>query len=164
MDRLKGIGSFLVIALFFFLALRLLHVGIPIFYPQVPSGPYTLRGIAAVARYSGFSPRVPVYRPQQLGVRPVKITVTRRPQPRVVILWQAGRFLNLAQQRGGLAPRLPVAAIPLPGHPGASWWREGGAYHVILKSADLWIELHTDLSLEDVGRILDTLRPYEELL
>lgn len=165
MDRLKGAGSFLVAALGIFFALRLVHLGIPIFYPKVLTGPFSLDRIESVAEYTGFSPRLPFYRPEQLGLRPVNITVTRRPYAKVVIFWRAEHFLYLAEQEGGQPSRQAAGdAQPLPGHPEATWWQEGRTHHVVLALDGLWIELRTDLTLLDVQRIIDTLRPYDELL
>jgi len=81
----------------------------------------------------------------------------------VVIFWHADHFLYLAEQRGGEKPADPPDSQPLPGHPESSWWHEGETIHGVLKLEDLWIELRTDLSLQDVQRISDTLRPYEQL-
>ena len=164
MDRLRGIASFLVIAAVAFAALRLLHLAVPVFYPKVLVGPVRLDRIEAVARYTGFSPRLPFYRPQQLGARPVDITVSRRPHPKVVIVWQGERFLYLAQQQGGERPPSEGDAVALPGRPDSSWSREGGTHHVVVKLDDLWIELRTDLPSRDLRRLVDTLRPYRELL
>lgn len=81
----------------------------------------------------------------------------------MVIFWHADHFLYLAEQRGGEKPADPPDSQPLPGHPESSWWHEGETIHGVLKLEDLWIELRTDLSLQDVQRISDTLRPYEQL-
>lgn len=165
MARLKGIGSFLAIALGVFFALRLMHLGVPIFYPKVLGGPFSLDRIESVEEYTGFSPRLPFYRPEQLGARPVNITVTRRPYPKVVIFWQAEHFLYLAEQQGGKpSAHRSEDRQRLSGHPEAHWWQEGRTHHVLLKLDDLWIEIRTDLTARDVRRVVDTLRPYEELL
>jgi len=164
MDRLRDIASFVVITAVVFGILRLLHLGIPVFYPRVLAGPFNLDRMELVKQYTGFSPRLPFYRPEQLGVRPVDITVSRRPHPKVVILWRAKHFLYLAEQQGGGSPPHPGGGEALPGRPDSSWTQEAGNQHVVMKQGDLWIELRTDLSASDVQRIVDTLRPYEELL
>lgn len=163
MDRLKGIGSFLIIIVVLFVFLRLLHLTVPIFYPRVLTGPFSVDDVGSTPEYLGFSPLLPFYRPEQLGVRPVNITVTRRPHPKVVIFWQAEHFLYLAERQGGETPRHDAGDGPLPGHPDSAWWLDGRTHHVVMKQNDLWIELRTDLSLRDVQRIVDTLLPYEEL-
>jgi hypothetical protein len=164
MDRLKGIGSFLFVTVIIFGVLRLAHVVIPVFYPKVLTGPFSLDRVEAVEEYTGFAPRLPFYRPEDLGARPVSITVTRRPYPKVVIHWQGEHFLRLAEQQGGEIHPSGPATRPLEDHPEGSWRSEGRTHEVVLKKDDLWIEVRTDLSEEDARRIVDTLRPYEELL
>lgn len=164
MDRLRHIAIFLVITAVVFGALRLLHLGIPMFSTRFLAGPFKLERVDLVAQYTGFSPRLPFYRPEQLGPAPIDITVSRRPHPKVVILWQGEHFLYLAEQQGGDTPPRPSGADVLPGHPDSSWVQQGGVHRVIVKVDDLWIELRTDLSSSDVQRIVDTLRPYEALL
>jgi len=163
-DRLKGIGSFVIVLVLLLLALRVVHLGVPIFYPRVLAGPFSLDSFGDIERYAGFSPLLPFYRPEYLGVKPVNITVTRRPYPKAVVFWHADHFLYLAEQQGGQRPPQRMREAPLPGHPEASWWREGETRMVVLQRDGLWIELRTDLSLRDVQRIVDSLRPYEELL
>jgi len=163
MDRLKGAGSFLVVCIALFFALRVLHLSVPIFYPKVLAGPFSLDSIESVAQYTDFSPRLPFYRPALLGAQPITITVTRRPYPKVAIFWHADYFLYLAEQRGGEKPADPPDSQPLPMHSEASWWREGQTIQAVFKLEDLWIEIRTDLSLQDVERIIDTLQPYERL-
>lgn len=163
MERWKGIASFLTILVVVFVLLRLLNLAVPLFYPKVLSGPFSLDGLDQVEEYTGFSPRVPFYRPEVLGARPVNITVTRRPYPKVVVFWQGEHFLRLEEQRGGRLPPTRPSDRPLAGHPGWRWWREGRTIHAALGESRLWIELRTDLSLQDVERIVDTLRPYREL-
>lgn len=164
MDRLRGIASFVVIAALFFAALRLVHLAVPVFYPKVLAGPFSLDDFAAVEEITGFSPLLPFYRPQELGERPVAITATRRPHPGVVVFWQGEHFLYLSSRRGGRLPAVPATARPLPRHPDARWWRDGATHYVVLERRGLEVELRTDLGLEDVERIVETLRPYEELL
>jgi hypothetical protein len=149
-----------VLALF----LRLLHVGLPMFYPRVLQGPFSVDDFGEVERYAGFSPLVPFFRPQQLGPRPVHVTVYRRPHARVVALWQGERFLYLEQTRGGRPPQVPPDAQPLAVTGGASWWRHGRTRHVVARREGVWVEIRTDLEERDVRRVVETLRRYEELL
>ena len=159
MGRLKGIGSFLLITGVVFLVLRLLHLGIPMFYSGGPTGPVHLDSLDSVARYTKFSPSLPVYWPEQLGASPVRITVTRRPHPRVEAVWDAESSLTMEQQQGSAIPTHPANAEPFPGQDESYWWREGARHHVLLKQNDLWIEVDTDLSFDDLRRVLNSLRP-----
>lgn len=163
MDRLKAIGSFAAVVVVVVFLLRLLHVAIPAFYPKVLMGPFSLDSIEAAPEYLGFSPRMPFYRPEQLGVHPVHITVTRRPYPKIVVFWQAEHYLYLAEQQGGPAPRAGADDAPMPGRPEGTWSRDGRAVQVVLRRDDLWVEVRTDLSVQDVQRIVDSLTPYEQL-
>lgn len=164
--RLRAVVSFVILAAIFFALLRVVHLAVPVFYPQVLSGPFSVESFDEVEELAGFSPLVPFFRPEVLGAGPVHITVTRRPQPKVVVFWQAEHFLYLSEQRGGRPGRPPasVQPKPLPRHPDARWWQEGDTHHVRLERDGLWIELRTDLPLPDVDRVVETLRPYEELL
>lgn len=164
MARWRGVLSLLVIAGALFLLLRALHLGIPVVYPKVLQGPFSLESVAEVEEYAGFSPLVPFYRPAALGSAPVIVTVYRRPRPRVTILWQGERLLVVEQTRGGEPPPRPASARPLPGAAEAAWWREGRTHHVVTRSRGLWVEIRTDLPEQDLHRIVATLRPWEELL
>lgn len=164
MGRLKDITGFLVLALGLFAALRVLHVALPIFYPQMLTGPFRVESPAAAHGYLGFAPRLPFYRPQQLGPRPLDVTVARRPHPEIVILWKAERFLRLTERKGGDPPMIAATGQSLPGHPDAVVWGDRHTRRVVLKIDDLWIELDTDLSERDVLRLIDTLKPDETLL
>lgn len=161
---LAGLLSLVVILGVLGVLLRVVHLGIPLLYPQVLRGPFSLDGLDEVEEYAGFSPLVPFYRPAELGSAPVIVTVFRRPRPRVAILWQAERLLVLEQTQGGPPPAAPPQARPLVGEPEATWWREGRTHHVIARSRGLWVEIRTDLPEQDLHRIVATLRPYAELL
>lgn len=147
-----------------FVALRLLHLALPLLYPPVLAGPFSLDDLGEVERYTGFEPLVPFYRPEVLGSGPVTITARRRPLPQVLIFWQGRRFLYLAERRGGPQPRTSPDARPLPAHPEALWWREGRTHRVVWPLDGLWIEIRTDLPEQDLHRLVETLRPYGELL
>jgi hypothetical protein len=169
MKRLRGIGSLLVILGGLFLLLRALHLGIPVVYPKVLQGPFSLDSVAEVEEYAGFSPLVPFFRPETLGERPIHVTVTRRPRARVTVFWQGERFLYLEEREGGPPPPVPENAraweLRTPGAPDeAHWWRQGRTVHAAARRGDHWIELRTDLPDEDARRIVETLRPYRELL
>ncbi len=166
MDRLKGLVSLLVVAGIVLVILRVIHLGLPLVYPQVLRGPFSLDAVADVEEYSGFSPLVPFYRPQVLGEKPINITVTRGLEPEVLIFWQADHFLYLQERRGGPRPPVPETARPVAGTPGTDTvtWRQGRTTYAQTRRGEVWVELRTDLGANDVRRILDTLRGYEELL
>ena len=162
MDRLKGFWPFLGYTLGLFVALRLLHVAVPVLHPELHRGPYRVARIEETPQQLGFSPWVPYYRPQRLGLRPMEITITQQPAPRIVIAWQGDSFLRLTQQRGAPRP-LPPHSRPLTSRPGAYWWRDKETLHAALQANDLWIAVETDLPERDFQRVVDTLRPFEEL-
>lgn len=169
MSRLRGIASLLVITGVLFLALRALHVGIPVLYPRVLRGPFSLGSLAEVEGYTGFSPLVPFFRPQTLGPEPVNVTATRPPRAQVVVFWQGDRFLYLEEREGGGAPPVPEHArswiLEGPAASGENhWWRQGRTIYAVTRRGDLWIEVRTDLSDDDTRRVVETLRPYRELL
>ena len=145
------------------LLLRALHLALPAIYPPVLQGPFSLTEIAQVREYAGFSPLVPFFRPQELGSRPVHVTVFRRPVPRAVIFWQGEHFLLLDERRGGEAPRVAAGAPTLPVSGGGVWWREGRTWHAVLRREGTWVAIDTDLDETAVRRIAETLRPVEEL-
>ena len=169
MSRLRGVASLLVIAGVLFLALRALHLGIPLLYPRVLRGPFSLGSLAEVEEYTGFPPLVPFFRPEVLGEQPVHVTVTRPPAAELVVFWQGERFLYLAERQGGGSPPVPPDArswiLRGPAAEGTNrWWRQGRTVYAVGRRGDLWIELRTDLSDDDARRVLETLRPYRELL
>lgn len=161
---LGGLISLAVILSVLWVLLRALHLGVPLFYPEVLQGPFTLDSVAQAEEYAGFSPLTPFYRPAELGSAPVYVTVFRRPRPRVVIFWQGDRFLYLEQTEGGEKPPAPPHARPLTGRAEAVWWREGRTRHLVTRAGGLWVEIRTDLDERDLRRIVETLRPYRELL
>lgn len=169
MERLRGVGTLVVILAVLFLVLRALHLGIPVLYPKVLQGPFSLESVAEAEEYAGFSPLVPFFRPASLGDRPIHVTVTRRPQAKVAVFWQGERFLYLEEREGGPPPPIPENAqtwdLRTPGAPEeAHGWRQGRTVHAVARRADHWIELRTDLPEEDARRIVETLRPYRDLL
>jgi hypothetical protein len=144
--------------------LRLLHLGAPVLYPRVLQGPFALGDVGEVEEYAGFSPLVPFFRPQELGPRPVYVTVYRRPRPRVVVLWQGEHFLRLEQWRGGDPPPVPAGAQPLAVPGGGRSWRHGRTVYVVARRAGTWVEIRSDLDDVAVRRVVETLRPYRDLL
>jgi len=142
MSRLRGIVSLLVIAAVLLLVLRAIHVGIPIFYPRVLRGPFSLGSLAEVEEYTGFPPLVPFFRPQTLGERPVNVTASRPPKAEVVVFWQADRFLYLEEREGGTPPPVPENARTwgLEGPAAAGehhWWRQGRTIYAVAHRGDL---------------------------
>lgn len=164
MGRLKGIASLLVILGGFFLAARVLHLVVPLFYPPVLAGPFSVEDIGEVEEYTGFSPLMPFYRPEELGREPVHITAERRPRPRVTVFWHGRHFLYLEERLDGDRPDTPADTRPFPILDEGRRWNEGETLHAIGKRGDLWIRLRTDLGEEDLRRVAETLRPLEELL
>jgi len=160
MVRLTGLGSFALIAAGVLLALRLLHVGVPLFFPDTRPGPFALTSLDEVRRRVGFAPLVPAYRPAALGDRPSSLTVSLSPQPTFVIVWRGERYLSLTQRRGGAVPAHPATGQPLPDVTDSTWWRDGPRLRLILKRGEFWIEVETDLPSRDLKRIADTLTPY----
>lgn len=169
MTRFRGIAALLVVFGVLFLLLRALHLGLPLLYPKVLRGPFSLESVAEVEEYAGFSPLVPFFRPETLGERPVHVTVTRGPRARVAVFWQGERFLFLEERAGGVPPPVPENArewsLETPGAPEeAWWWRQGRTVHAIARRGNHWVELRTDLTADDARRVVETLRPYRDLL
>lgn len=160
MGRLRGLGSFALIAAGVLLVLRLLHVGVPLFFPDTRPGPFTLASLDEVQRRVGFAPLVPSYRPEALGARPSSLTVTLSPQPTFVIVWRGERYLSVTQRRGGAMPAHPAGGQPLADVADSTWWRDGSQHRLTLKRGEFWIEVETDLPSRDLKRIADTLTPY----
>lgn len=169
MDRFRGIASLLVLLAVVFVVLRALHLGVPLLYPRVLRGPFSLEEIGQVEEYAGFSPRVPFFRPESLGPRPVLVTASRPPRPRAVVFWQGEHFLHLEEERGGAPPPVPENArswsLQGPAAEGENhWWRHGRTVHAVARRGDAWIEVRTDLPPDDARRVVETLRPHRELL
>lgn len=162
MKQLKGFVSFVLITAIFWFALRLIHLLVPLAYPVVLQGPFSLDDAADVERYCGFSPLVPFYMPEELGGSPVNITAYRRP-PRAVLFWQGERFLRVEQTLGGEMPAIPTDAVTQPGLAEAVSWRRGETVYVAARVEGFTLELRTDLSLEDARRVVDSMRPYDEV-
>jgi hypothetical protein len=141
-------------------ALRLLHVGVPLFVPGTRPGPFTLTSLDDVERHVGFAPLVPAYRPAVLGERPASITTWLGPRPTFAIVWQGDYFLSVTQRRGGPEPAHPPIGQPLAEVADSTWWQEGPRSHLILRRGEFWIEVETDLPAGELKRIADTLARY----
>jgi hypothetical protein len=160
MVRLKGLGSFVVIATIVLVALRALHVGVPLFVPGARPGPFTLASLDDVPRYAGFAPIVPAYHPASLGDRPASITVWLSPRPTVAIVWSGEHTLLLTEHQGGEMPNHAAISQPFTDVPDSLWWQDGARCHLVLKRGELWIEMETDLDERDLRRFADTLSRY----
>jgi hypothetical protein len=158
--RLKGIGSFLVIAAGVLIALRGLHAGVPLVVPGARPGPFTFAALDEVSVRMGFAPLVPAYRPASLGERPVEIAGWFAPEPTVRIVWQGERRLAVTQHRGGDPPARPPVARELAGHPGSRWWEDGVGVRLVLERDGIWVSIETDLPVRDLRRLADTLTQY----
>ena len=162
--RARSLARLLAVAGVLAALLRAVHLGAPLIDQGVLQGPFELASMDEVEPYAGFSPLVPFFRPQELGARPVSVTVFRRPRPRVVVAWQGERYLHIEQRRGGQAPVVPTDAEALAVAGGARWWREGASRRVVARRAGTWVEIRTDLPDAQVRRLVETLRPHAELL
>jgi hypothetical protein len=157
MGRLKGLGSFVVVATVVLLGLRALHVVVPLFVPNARPGPFTLASLDEVPRYAGFTPLVPAYHPASLGDRPASITVWLSPQATLAVVWTGEHTLSLTERRGGEMPDHAPTSLPLTDVPDSIWWQDGSRCHLVLKRGELWIEMTTDLDPRDLRRFADTL-------
>jgi hypothetical protein len=157
-SRWRGLGRFLVSLGLLLLALRVVHLAVPMLYPEVLAGPFSLQGLEHAQAYTGFAPLAPSYHPRELGARPLHVTARRRPAE-VVAFWQAERFLRLEQRQGeGSLPAHPDAR-PLAGVSGARWRQVGPVHHVSVERAGLTLTLATDLPRRDLERLLASLHP-----
>lgn len=161
MDRLRGLGSFVLIAAGVLGALRLAHHTIPAVFPETRQGAIAVGDLDEARRRAGFAPLVPAYRPEELGERPSEMTVTLSPYPTFAITWRSnGRFLSVTQRRGGPRPAVPPLVRPLDGLAGSAWWVEEASTHLVLSRDGFWIHVVTSLPARDLRRIADTLTPY----
>jgi hypothetical protein len=162
MGGLRAAGILAALAALFFGGLWIVHVTVPIFYPEALRGPFVIENIEEAERYSGYSPLAPFYRPEKLGQRPISITVTRRPHGKVVVFWQGEKFLYLSQELDSQKQVHRSDRRSFPDHGDTTWWQEGSTHYLQFRKDDLWLEMRTDLSEQEIGRILDTLRPVKE--
>ncbi len=164
MGGMRAAGVLAALAALFFAGLWVVHLTVPIFYPEALRGPFVVASIEDAERYCGYSPLTPFYRPEILGRSPISITVTRRPHGKVVIFWHGERFLYLAQEHDEKRDVHRSDRRSFPGHAETAWWREGSAHHLQFRRGDLWLEMRTNLDEIDIGRILETLRPVKDLV
>ena len=159
MVRVKGLGSFLVIAAGVLVVARGLHVGVPLVVADARPGPFAFTSVFDVEGRMGFAPLVPAYRPASLGQQPVEIVGWFAPEPTVRIVWRGERTLTLEQQRGGDGPARPPVARELDGVRGSRWWQEGPIARLVLERDGVWVSIETDLPARDLRRLADTLTP-----
>ena len=164
MDRLKGLGSFLIITAALFLGLRGAHLLVGTLYPASLPGPFQLDSLDDVEQYAGFWPHIPFYRPISLGSGPAEIVAERRPLPSTTVRWQGESFLELSEWSGTYRPEVPDDAAPLPDLPDVLHWTDGDLRLAVLQRAGRWIRVRTDLDVVEIRRIIDTLLPYDRLI
>ncbi len=159
MARLTGLGSFAAVSVAALLGLRLLHVGVPLLFPETHPGPFTPADLDQAARMAGFRPLVPSYRPAVLGDR-TGVTVARIPRPTIEIEWGGEHRLRIIARKGGDEPVHPDTASALADVAGALWWEEDAVLHSIVRRDDVWVHVETDLPPRDLERIVRSLRPW----
>jgi hypothetical protein len=161
MDRLKGLPAFALIAAVVLIGLRLVHVAVPVVFPQTRQGPIAIASLDDVRGKVGFAPLIPAYRPESLGFEPASISVALGPHPTFVIVWSKDdQYLSITQRRGGPRPIHPPLAPPLAGVPDSTWWTAGSRTHLVLERDGFWIEIETSLTPRDLRRFADTLEAY----
>ena len=164
MDRLKGLGSFLVISAVLFLGLRGAHLLVGAIYPASLPGPFQLDSLDDIEQYAGFSPHIPFYRPIELGAGPSEIVVERRPRPASRIVWRGESYLEIFEWSGGSRPAVAADATSLPDLPSSLYWEEGEQLVAVVQLAGRWVEVRTDLDAVQLRRIVDTLLPHDRLI
>ena len=157
---LRGLAGFLLVAGGVLVALRVLHVGVPLIFPGTRPGPFSVASLEEARGRLGFAPLVPAYRPATLGAGPPSLTVTLGPHPTFLAVWRGAHSLSLTQRRGWPAPSHPPTSQALGGVADSRWWREGPANHLVLRRGEFWVTVVTDLPARDLRRIADTLGPY----
>lgn len=161
MDRLKGIGSFVLIAAGVMAGLRVVHLAVPVVFPETRQGPVAVSSLDEVRRRIGFAPILPAYRPAILGEHPSSLAIRFSPSPTFVVTWQeGGHYLSVTQQRGGPKPAHPPLARPLVDVADSIWWVDGARSHLIVSRGGFWIHIETSLDSRDLRRFADTLTEY----
>jgi hypothetical protein len=161
MDRVKGLLSFIVVAVVILGALRVLHLGVPLLFPETRQGPIDVASLDDVRPRLGFAPMIPAYRPAVLGDRPDRIQIRFGPPASFDIRWEEGaEYLQVVQQQGGRAPAHPPIARPLEDVPDSLWWADGTRNHVILSRQGFWVAIETNLPARELRRFADTLTTY----
>ena len=157
MDRLRGLLSFALIAAGVLLGLRLVHVSLPVLFPDTRQGPIAVRDLDEARRRVGFGPIVPAYHPASLGAQPTSISVLLSPEPTIIVVWRQGdEYLSVTQRRGARPPHPPLA-VPLTDVADSTWWMAGSQNHLIVWRVGFWIELATSLPARHLKRFADTL-------
>lgn len=161
MDRLKGLVSFALITAGVLLALRVVHLTVPVAFPETRQGPIAITSLDDVRRLAGFAPMLPAYRPATLGSQPASMTVVLSPRPAFAIVWRNGeQYLSVTQRRGGAMPARPPLSQPLTDVPDSTWWVDKSRCHLILARGEFWIEIETSLPPSELRRFADTLTQY----
>jgi hypothetical protein len=80
-DRVKGLGSFALVAVAVLIALRIVHLAVPLVFPSTRLGPIIVATMDEARDQLGFAPIVPTYRPASIGDKPIRITVVFSPTP-----------------------------------------------------------------------------------
>jgi len=156
----RGLTSFLLVAAGVLIALRALHVGLPLIVPAARPGPFVVTSLAEAQRRVGFAPLIPAYRPVSLGERPPTLTVTLAPRPTLHAVWRGEHSLSITQRLGGPTPEHPPTSRALGDVPDSLWWHVAPVNHLVLRRGDFWVVVETDLPLRDLRRIAHTLGPY----
>lgn len=161
MDRLRGLGSFLLVTLVVLGGLRLVHLTVPLIFPSTRLGPIAVSDLGDVRRLAGFAPLLPAYRPATLGLRPTSMTVILSPRPTFSVTWQdGGEFLTVTQYQGGARPAQSPVSAPLTDVPDSEWWMDGERCHLVLERGAFWVEIQTSLARSELKRFADTLSPF----
>lgn len=161
MARLRGFLSFVIIAGTVFGAVRLVHVGVPLVFPNTRSGPIAVASLDDVEQRLGFAPLIPAYRPEALGAGPTSMTVSFRPRPAFAIVWRQGdEMLSVTQWEGGPRPEVAPLSRPLKNVASSSWWTDASRAHLVVARDGCWITIETTLPPKDLPRLADTLTRY----
>lgn len=162
MARLKVLRSFVLITAGVFLALRAVHLAVPMMFPETRQGPITVARLEDVRRQVGFAPLIPAYRPAALGAEPSSMKVWLSPRPAFEIVWRgADDDLIVTQRQGGPEPAHPPIGRPLTDVADSIWWTTGGRSYLILSRGGFWIQLETSLPSRELRRFADTLTPFQ---
>lgn len=163
MVKLKGLPSLLLIVATVWIVMRAVHFLLPVLQPEVLPGPFVLERLSEVEAITGFSARLPLYHPEELGTEPGLIRAAREPQPEATIVWRDERFLELLE-RPAEAPAFEVPDdAELLEDRQLHLWRRGAVVYAAGTVRGINFRLRTDLSREDVLRIVSTLVPLTEV-
>jgi len=155
---LKSFTSFLLILVGLLLAMRAVHVVAPMVYAPGDPRPLHTTDLQLATERAGFEPWLPFYVPQKLGAPP-QLTAIRRPRARISIVWDGESKMMIREEPSSPNDVSPPGASPLPGGRGDVWWEGPDFLHAVAMRGDLRIEIATDLAIEDLGRVVATLRP-----